>query len=122
MALFWGTVFLALSFIVLNLSSWTGVLVFGMILMTVGEMISSPFSSALALSMAPKGRKGSYMGLFSMSFSISHVVGHNAGMNIVDQFGFDFNWYLMFGILAFVSVLSLWLYQLLKKSKEYRDY
>ena len=122
MALFWGTVFLALSFIVLNLSSWTGILVFGMILMTVGEMISSPFASALALSIAPKGRKGSYMGLFSMSFSISHVVGHNLGMNLVDQFDYNANWYLMFGILAFVSVLSLWLYQLLKKSKEYGDY
>jgi predicted MFS family arabinose efflux permease len=122
MALFWGHIFIALSFIILNVSSWGGVLVIGMVLMTLGEMIGSPFSSALALSMAPKGRKGSYMGLFSMSFSISHVVGHIAGMNAVDQFGFDFNWYLMFGVLVFVSILTLWLYQLLKKSKEYDDY
>jgi len=74
MATFWGIVFVALSFIVLNLTSWSGILIIGMLLMTLGEMIGSPFSNALALEMAPNGRKGSYMGLYSMS-SLSHILG-----------------------------------------------
>ncbi|MBL4663263.1 MAG: MFS transporter, partial [Flavobacteriaceae bacterium] len=77
MATFWGIIFLALSFLVLNFSSWVGILIIGMILMTLGEMIGSPFSNSLALEMSPKGRKGSYMGLYSMSFSLSHIIGHN---------------------------------------------
>ena len=79
-------------------------------------MIASPFSSALALEMAPKGRKGSYMGLLSMSFSISHIVGHSSGMNLADQFGFETTWYVMTLLLIFVSVLTYILYLLLKKS------
>ena len=121
-AILWGHIFLALSFIVLNLTTWSGVLVIGMILMTLGEMIGSPFSSALALSMAPKGRKGSYMGLFSLSFSLSHLIGHNAGMNVVNEYGYATNWNVMFGILVLVSILSIILYVYLKKSPDYDDY
>ncbi|KAA3622470.1 MAG: MFS transporter [Flavobacterium sp.] len=122
MATFWGIVFLALSFIVLNLSSWTGVLIIGMLLMTLGEMIGSPFSNALALSMSPKGRKGSYMGVYSMSFSLSHIIGHNNGMNLVNSFGFDNTWYIMFYVLLGVAALALFLYRYMKKSPNFTSY
>lgn len=122
MATFWGVVFLALSFIVLNISSWFGVLVIGMILMTIGEMVGSPFSNALALSMSPKGRKGSYMGLYTMSWSFSHIFGHNSGMNMVNTYGYDTTWNIFFIILVGVALLTLWLYKLLKKSNTIKDY
>lgn len=115
MATFWGMVFLALSFLVLNLNDSFSVLIIGMILMTLGEMIGSPFSNALALEMSPKGRKGTYMALYSMSFSLSHVFGHNGGMNLVDQFGYKNTWFIIFGILIIVSVMTLWLHQRVKK-------
>jgi predicted MFS family arabinose efflux permease len=122
MATFWGIFFIALSFVVLNLTTWSGVLVVGMLLMTLGEMIGSPFSNALALEMAPNGRKGSYMGLYSMSFSFSHIFGHNGGMNLVDNFGFDNTWYFMSVFLVFIGLLTLWLYHLLKKSPKFTSY
>lgn len=115
MATFWGMVFLALSFLVLNLNDTFSVLIIGMVLMTLGEMIGSPFSNALALEMAPKGRKGSYMGLYSMSFSVSHIFGHNGGMNLVDQFGYKNTWFIIVGILILVSILTLWLHKKVKK-------
>ena len=122
MATFWGIVFLALSFVVLNLSSWTGVLVIGMVLMTMGEMIGAPFSNALALSMSPKGRKGSYMGVYSMSFSLSHIVGHNGGMNLVNTYGYDTTMNIMFCALVVTAVLTLYLYRFLKKSPNFTSY
>ena len=90
--------------------------------MTLGEMIGSPFSNALALSMAPKGRKGSYMGVYSMSFSLSHIIGHNSGMNLVNSFGFENTWYVMFYVLIGVAVMALFLYQYLKKSPNFTSY
>jgi MFS family permease len=122
MATFWGIVFIASSFIVLNVTSWSGILIIGMLLMTLGEMIGSPFSNALALEMAPKGRKGSYMGLYSMRYSFSHIYGHNGGMNLVDTFGFDTTWYVMFVFLMLIACLTLWLYHLLKKSPKFSSY
>ncbi|MDC8006218.1 MFS transporter [Aureisphaera galaxeae] len=114
MAIFWSMIFLALSFVVLNMSSWVGVLVIGMILMTIGEMIGSPFANSLALEMSPKGRKGTYMALFSMSFSLSHIFGHNGGMNLANEFGYDMTWYIMFVALLMVGGMSLWLHKLVR--------
>lgn len=119
MATFWGVLLLAASFMVLNLTSWSGILIVGMLLMTLGEMIGSPFSNALALEMAPKGRKGSYMGLYSMSFSFSHIFGHNGGMNLVDSFGYDTTWTIAALFLGIVGIATLWLYHLLKKSPKF---
>jgi len=78
-------------------------------------MIGSPFSNALALEMAPKGRKGSYMGLYSMSFSISHIIGHNGGMNLVDSYGFGITWTYITIFLVVISLLTLWLHKLVMK-------
>jgi len=122
MATFWGIILLAISFIVLNLTQWSGILIIAMLLMTLGEMIGSPFSNALALEMAPKGRKGSYMGMYSMSFSISHIVGHNTGMNMVASLGYQATWFYIFVFLVVISGLTLWLYRLLKKSPKFTSY
>lgn len=116
MATFWGVFFLGLSFLVLNLSSWSGILVVAVFLMTLGEMIGFPFSNALALEMAPKGRKGSYMGLYSMSFSFAHLLGHNGGMNMVNTFGYFTTWNVLSLFLLAISGLTIWLYFLLKKT------
>ncbi len=117
MATFWGIFFLGLSFLVLNLTNWSGVLIIAMLLMTLGEMIGFPFSNALALEMAPKGRKGSYMGLYSMSFSFAHLIGHNGGMNMVNRFGYFNTWMVFTIFLLFVCVLTIGLYFLLKKAE-----
>lgn len=117
MATFWGIFFLGLSFLVLNLTSWNGILVVAMFLMTLGEMIGFPFSNALALEMAPKGRKGSYMGLYSMSFSFAHLIGHNGGMNMVNSFGYFDTWNFFAVFLLGIAGLTIWLYFLLRKSE-----
>ena len=122
MATFWGTLLLALSFLVLTVSSWSGVLIIGMILMTLGEMVSSPFSNALAIQMAPKGRKGSYMGLYSMSFSMAHIFGHNLGMNMASNFGFDATWLYLGIFVLFICIIVLWLLKLLKNSPKFETY
>jgi predicted MFS family arabinose efflux permease len=49
-----STLIFAVSFFILNLSAWIGVLVIGMILMSVGEMLNFPFSNSFAMSRAAK--------------------------------------------------------------------
>jgi MFS family permease len=98
----------ALSFIVLNISSWSGILLIGMLLMTVGEMIAFPFSNAFAMERAKKGNQGEYMALYSIAFSIAHIFGHNAGMQMVDGLGFTNTWTIMTllgGVCAFLLFL-----------------
>src|SRR5690606_35139825 len=60
-----GCVLLVLSFLILNITMWQGILVIGILLMTFGEMIIFPFSNAIALNFAKNGNQGEYMALYS---------------------------------------------------------
>jgi predicted MFS family arabinose efflux permease len=100
-----GAILTGLSFIILNFTSWSGVLIVGMILMTIGEMIAFPFSNAFAVGRAKKGNQGEYMALYSISFSIAHIFGHNAGLQMTSLLGFDTTWYIISGIAGVCAIL-----------------
>lgn len=101
-----GFVLVGLSFLVFNLFSWIGILIIGMLLMTVGEMITFPFSNAFAMERSKKGNQGEYMALYSIAFSISHVFAHNYGMRSISNFGFSFTWYAIV-IISIIGILLL---------------
>ena len=103
-----GAVLTALSFLVLNLTSWIGILVIGMILMSIGEIIAFPFSNAFAMERAKRGNQGEYMALYSIAFGIAQTFGHNSSMQLVDKFGFEFTWYastILMLICSFILVI-----------------
>lgn len=54
---------------------------------TFGEMILLPGSAAYAAEIAPAGRRGEYMGLYTMSFSIAFSLGPWIGANVLDRWG-----------------------------------
>ncbi len=110
-----GTILVGLSFVAINLTGWIGVLVIGMLLMTVGEMIAFPFSNTFALTRADKGKQGSYMALYSIAFSLSHIFGHNSGMQLISKFGYIFTWNVMIALAAVACGLLVYLGYLLKK-------
>lgn len=103
---------LSFSFLVLNLFSGGLVLVVSMLFLTFGEMLNFPFTNSLAMKRAERGRIGDYMALFSMAFSLAHILGHKTGMFLVDNFGFRITWYIMSGILFLSLFLFLWLKKL----------
>ena len=101
--MFIGLFLTGISFLVLNLTGWTGILIIGMLFMTIGEMIAFPFSNAFVMERAKRGNQGEYMAYYSIAFSISHIFGHNSGMQMVDAFGFDKTW----TIITIMSVVGL---------------
>ncbi|GAA4306661.1 MFS transporter [Aestuariibaculum suncheonense] len=103
---FFGAILTGISFLILNLTSWSGVLVIGMLLVTFGEMIAFPFSNAFAIERAKKGNQGEYMALYSISFSVAHIFGHNAGLQLTAGLGFEITWYII-ASLALISALIL---------------
>lgn len=112
-----GTFLTAISFLVINLTGWTGILIAGMLLATLGEMIGFPFSNSFALNRSDGKKRGSYMALYSIAFSISHIFGHNSGMQLIDNFGFEFTWYTMLGLGLFACLLLFILKGLLNREK-----
>jgi len=104
-----GAALMGASLLVLNLSVWVGIVVFGMILMTIGEMILFPFSNAFVMQRARTGKQGEYMGLYTISFSIAHIFGHNMGMQSIDRFGYENTWYIMTALTVVCLILLYWL-------------
>lgn len=105
----WGTALVGISFLLVNLSGLIGILIVGMIFLTIGEMIAFPFSNTFALKRAERGKQGSYMALYSIAFSISHIFGHNSGMQLIENFGYEFTWYTMVFLAILACALIVWL-------------
>ena len=104
-----GCFLIALGFFVLNIGPWIVVAVIGVLFMTFGEMLGFPFSNSYALDRAKRGNQGSYMALYSMSFSVAHILGPNVGMQFSEKFGFDATWYLMGAICMIACAILFWL-------------
>ena len=112
-----GAFLTAISFLILNFSSWSGILIFAMFLMTVGEMIAFPFANAFALQQAKKGNQGEYMALYSIAFSFAHIFGHKSGMELVEGVGYDNTWYIM-TVLGGLCMLLLYILNQFMKRKQ----
>lgn len=112
-----GVVLTVLSFVVLNLTSWVGILVLSILFMTIGEMIGFPYSNAFAMNRSKRGKKGEYMAMYIMAFSLASVFGHNGGLQLVNKVGYNTTWIYMtvLGILG--ACLFIFLNQKLKKEK-----
>jgi len=48
--------------------------------MTIGEMIGFPFSNAFAMDRSKREKKGQYLAMYVMAFSIASVFSHNGGI------------------------------------------
>ncbi len=103
--IFFGAILTGLSFFILIVSDWVGVIIIGMILMTIGEMIAFPFANAFALQRAKKGNQGEYMALYAMSFSIASIFAHNAGLQLAAGIGFDNTWIIMTALATLCMLL-----------------
>ncbi|WP_029038198.1 MDR family MFS transporter [Salinimicrobium xinjiangense] len=113
-----GTILVALSFLLINLFGWIGIVVVGMIFLTVGEMIAFPFSNSFALKRAEGGKQGSYMALYSIAFSTGHIFGHNSGMQLIDKFGFSLTWNVMIVLSLITCGLLVYVLFMLKKEND----
>ena len=110
----WGCVLMSISFYLLLINTWAGILIISIIIITFGEMFIFPFSNSFALSRAPKGHEGRYMALFTMSFSLAHIASSKTGLELIGHFGYQTNWFFM-GTLGLLSVLGcIWLQKLVQ--------
>ncbi|MBU2060588.1 MAG: MFS transporter [Bacteroidetes bacterium] len=112
--IFWGALMMGFSFYTLLIDFWAGMLIVSMILISIGEIFAFPFSNAFAMSRAPLGHEGRYMALYTMSFSLAHIVSSKAGLGIIADYGYQVNWFVMgtFGVIA--AMCCLWIQKLLQ--------
>ena len=110
-----GCFLMAISLFLMLSNSWAGILIIMMVFMTIGEMFAFPFSNSVALSRAPKSHEGRYMAIYTMSFSLAHILSAKVGMEIIEYYGYQMNWLIM-GILGLLGMFSgIWVFRLIQR-------
>lgn len=74
-----------------------------------GEIITFPTANSQALALAGKKRAGKYMGLFTMTFSLSFVLAPTVGMIVAETYGFHTLWFIsaIIGLMGATGFLLL---------------
>lgn len=110
-----GSILIMFTFLILNIAPIILFPILAMISLTIGEMISFPFSNTFAMDRSKRGKKGDYMALYTLTFSFAHIIGPNMGMQLSHAYGFKVTWYVM----AFIMLISIgFLIFLIKKLKK----
>jgi predicted MFS family arabinose efflux permease len=115
--LFYGALCIAFGYYILLVDAWVSVLVLSIVLLSFGEILSFPFSNAVALNRAPKGQEGQYMGLYTMSFSLAHIACSKTGLDIIAHFGYQTNWIVMGSLGLLAAICCVWLNRILIAEK-----
>ncbi len=93
-----------------------GVLAFGesvamyvlfMVVMTLGEIGSTPTAQAVTARMSPEHLRGRYLGVYQLSWTVAQVVAPLAGAGVIDAFGGTPLWIGCFGLSVAAAVAYL---------------
>ena len=99
-----GAAIICLSFLLLAMPlSGTWVMVLFIIGLTFGEMINFPFSNTYAMGLSNRLNRGRYMGLYTMMFSLAHILSPIIGTQLVGWYGFG----VMYGVMALIAALAM---------------
>lgn len=103
----YGTVIMAFSFFVLNISFMNGFLVaiLATIIITIAEMVAMPFMNSYYISRSSEGNRGQYAAYYTMAWSAAQVLGSTSGTQIVYAAGFNNLWWLI-GALCLVTAVG----------------
>lgn len=115
-----GALMVGFSFVLLNFTSWSGIVVISVLLITMGEIIAFPFSNSFAMNRANRGNKGEYMALYTIAFSFAHIFSHNGGLQLIDKLGFYTTWFIIGG-LGLIAVFLLLVVKHALKTEEQVD-
>lgn len=99
-----GTLFYIIGFSMFGFVSAYWLFVTAIAIVTVGEMIVVPTSSALAANFAPEAMRGRYMAVFSLVWVVPAAVGPVAAGYILDNFDPNLLWYIGGGLCALAAV------------------
>ena len=97
-----GTLLYAVGFAMYGLVSTFVLFLASMLIITMGEMMVSPTSQAVAAQLAPEDMRGRYMAVFGFSWGIPVAVGPLLAGLIMDHIGPRWVWYAC-GLLGLIS-------------------
>ena len=100
-----GTLFYAVGFAMYGFVASFALFLLAMVVITIGEMITSPTAQALAAGFAPESMRGRYLAVFGFAWLVPSAIGPLGAGLIMDNFDPRWVWYLC-GLLASASTIG----------------
>lgn len=90
----WGVGLVAISYILLILggNAHIAFVVFFMIVISFGEILSMPFMNVFVIERSSAETRGQYMAMYTMAYSLAHIVAPVAGAQLITNVGFSGLW------------------------------
>lgn len=102
-----GTLLTGISFVLLNLTSWKGILYISIVLLSLAEILAMPFMGTLVVKRSTPATRGKYMGMYSSAYSLAFIIGPLVGSWLADEYGFDVLWWAV-GIASVPAALAFY--------------
>lgn len=102
-----GTLLCGLSFLMLLLPGKYLVLYTSMFVLCVSEILAMPFMATVAIKRSSFAKRGAYMGMSSLAFSVSHIFAPYLGTTVAEAYGFHTLW-ICTGILSVLTAIGFW--------------
>ena len=97
-----GVIAVGVSFLVYLIpGAWVAVAVVSVIIITLGEMLAMPFASTFAMNRSTDQNRGQYMAVYSLAYSVGHVLAPTIGMQVAARAGYNSLWVVLIVLCAF---------------------
>jgi predicted MFS family arabinose efflux permease len=97
-----GMVIMSISFFLLNSYHHIAILILAMLLLSLAEIFAMPFMATYVVQRSAESNRGSYMGLYTISFSVAFVLSPAIGAAVITHMGYPALWW----ITGIVSILT----------------
>lgn len=106
----WGTILIAMSFLVFNLlPGQLSLAIISTLFVTIGEMLSMPFMNTYWTSRTTPQNRGQYAGLYTVAWSVAQIIGPYSGGQIAQHWGYNILWWIV-GALGLICASGMhWL-------------
>ncbi|MBB6500043.1 MFS transporter [Pedobacter cryoconitis] len=96
-----GVLFIGLAYLMLLVPGITPVLVaiLSVILFTIGEMFALPFINTFVMKRSNEFNRGQYAAGYTLSWSVSQVIGPSAGFFLAERYGYNWLWVMLIVLL-----------------------
>ena len=105
--IFLGLLLVGAGFVILNMVQAAIILVLGMFVLSIAEIFAMPFMVTFVVQRSGIKNRGSYMGLYSFSYSVGHVFSPIIGTFIIGHYGFETLWWVS-GIASVFVAIGFW--------------
>ncbi len=100
-----GTGIAGVAYLMLNVSAGIAWLYLAMFILSIGEMLTLPFTATISASRATLNTQGAYMGFNSLAFAAANIFSPYLGTYTAEHFGYQTLWYVT-ALLMLISCLG----------------